>query len=310
MGIFRGKEVWATNINHLNDASEIRHAMSLLLAEVESRLKEAGTDLEYRRIWEAYLEEWTGSQPKSDSGVVSFSTNGNQLSQWRAYCPRGNGYSIGFSPADLSYARKAANAFLVKCIYDPAEQRELICAVADYMALSRRRSERFDWVAQLGFLGSTSRKVLAAMLAIKNGGFEEEGEWRLVVEGVKDTPTSPPPAAATLHPRRIPHRQAAPTSSPSHRTESAASSSRNCVVSVSSRSSGPHFVPSLHTTSAKSSGNVYSMFAVYTLFAPEPSIFQSWNRVSRRSSRRSCRCESLHNRRPALVPRGTLSSFR
>jgi hypothetical protein len=188
MGIFRVKEVWATNINHLNDASEIRHAMSLLLAEVESRLKEAGTDLEYRRIWEAYLEEWTGSQPKSDSGVVSFSTNGNQLSQWRAYCPRGNGYSIGFSPADLSYARKAANAFLVKCIYDPAEQRELICAVADYMALSRRRSERFDWVAQLGFLGSTSRKVLAAMLAIKNGGFEEEGEWRLVVEGVKDTP--------------------------------------------------------------------------------------------------------------------------
>ena len=26
------------------------------------------------------------------------------------------------------------------------------------------------------------------MLAIKNGGFEEEGEWRLVVEGAKNTP--------------------------------------------------------------------------------------------------------------------------
>ena len=167
LGIVREKEVWATNINHLNDASEIRHAMSLLLAEAESRLKNSGTNPELRRIWEEYLEGWSRSPPKSDAGVVCFSVNGNQLSQWRAYCPRGNGYSIGFSLANLSYARKKANALLVKCIYDPEEQRGLISAIADYVALSRRRSERFDWVDQLGFLGRTSRKVLAAMLALR-----------------------------------------------------------------------------------------------------------------------------------------------
>ena len=164
MGIFREKELWATNINHLNDASELRHSMSLLLAEIESRLRNPGLEAKSQKIWNDYLEDWKLHPPESDSAVVSFSTNGNQLSQWRAYCPRGNGYSLGFSLADLSYARRAASALLVKCIYDPAGQRELICAVADYLEMSHRRSERLDWVRQLGFLGRTSRKVVALCL--------------------------------------------------------------------------------------------------------------------------------------------------
>ena len=188
MGIFREKELWATNINHLNDASELRHAMSLLLTEVESRLRNPGLDPESQRIWNDHLDGWRRYPPESDSAVVSFSTNGDQLSQWRAYCPRGNGYSLGFSLADLSYARKAAGALLVKCIYDQTEQRELICAVADYMEASHRRSKRFDGLGQLGFLGRTSHKVVAAMASIKNGGFAEEGEWRLVLEEAKNTP--------------------------------------------------------------------------------------------------------------------------
>src|ERR1035437_2983022 len=54
----------------------------------------------------------------------------------------------------------------------------------------------------------------------------------------------------------------------------------NAVVSVRLTILRSTVVPSLHTTSAKSSGKVYSMFAVYTLFAPEPSIAQLWNRIS------------------------------
>ena len=49
--------------------------------------------------------------------VASFSENGDQLSQWRAYCPKGNGFSIGFRYSDLSYLLKTTGFRLVKCIY-------------------------------------------------------------------------------------------------------------------------------------------------------------------------------------------------
>ena len=36
-----------------------------------------------------------------DIFICSFSRNDDQLSQWRGYCPDGNGFCIGFNTKDL-----------------------------------------------------------------------------------------------------------------------------------------------------------------------------------------------------------------
>jgi len=190
VSIITKRELWATNAHHLNDAREFRYALSLLRNEAERRVNAPGLDADSAQSWSALINEWEEELPRTDSCVISFSTNGNQLSQWRAYCPKGSGYSIGFSFADLRPARKATRALMVKCVYEPGEQRDLILAVARYVEDSWRRAKRFEGWNHLGFLAHINRKVSAAMLAIKDKGFKEESEWRLVVSAGRDQPVS------------------------------------------------------------------------------------------------------------------------
>jgi hypothetical protein len=72
---------------------------------------------------------------------------------------------------------------LVKCVYDPEEQVALIQAVLDYLDRALRKAKPYDLFKTLGFLDRVFRKINAGMLALKDSGFKEENEWRLVVEG-------------------------------------------------------------------------------------------------------------------------------
>lgn len=181
VSIITKRELWATNAHHLNDSGEFRYALTLLKAEVEKRLAASDLDADAANYWAEMVKEWEMGLPRTDECVVSFSTNGNQLSQWRAYCPRGNGYSIGFSLADLQEARKATRSLIVRCIYEPEEQRDLILAVANYIENASRRAKRLREWKDLTFYARISFRATAAMLAIKDKGFKEESEWRLVV---------------------------------------------------------------------------------------------------------------------------------
>jgi hypothetical protein len=188
VSIITKRELWATNAHHLNDAGEFRYALTLLKTEVEKRLAASDLDADPTNYWSEMVKEWEKDTPRTDGCVVSFSTNGNQLSQWRAYCPRGNGYSIGFSLADLQGARKATRALMVKCIYEPDEQRDLILVVASYLENVSRRAKRFRGCEGIAFFATAGFKATAAMLAIKDRGFKEENEWRLVVGEGKRSP--------------------------------------------------------------------------------------------------------------------------
>jgi hypothetical protein len=181
VSIITKRELWATNAHHLNDAGELRYGLTLLKAEVEKRLDASDLDADAANYWADMVKEWEKGPQRTVCCVVSFSTNGNQLSQWRAYCPHGNGYSIGFSLTDLQGARKATRALMVKCVYEPDEQRDLILAVASYLENVSRRAKRLRVLKSLAFLATAGFKATAAMLAIKDRGFKEESEWRLVV---------------------------------------------------------------------------------------------------------------------------------
>lgn len=195
LGIFTGKEIWASDPLHLNDARELRHAQSVLLSEFAARAADPTTPQEDRSIYLRASEYHRRPRPPyvAMTHVVSFSVNGDQLSQWRAYCPRGNGFSIGFALSDLKRALEPSRYRLVKCVYDRDEQQELIKALCDYTIRGLRRVARLKEKEELveprrrrglGLrlelrLGEFAVRV---MLAIKHHSFREEQEWRLVGE--------------------------------------------------------------------------------------------------------------------------------
>jgi hypothetical protein len=185
LGILESKELWATEIQHLNDAQEFKHAGTLLSVEIARRLATYPTDSPFHRYWRQVSIDAEREARVLGAGVVSFTSNGDQLSQWRAYCPKGNGYSIGVTASSLRYTQKKARGLLVKCVYDIESQTKLISFIADYLEESSARESRmkkYGWA----YLGHVSRKIVAVMLALKDEGFAEESEWRLVV--TTDTP--------------------------------------------------------------------------------------------------------------------------
>src|SRR5207247_68058 len=76
--------------------------------------------------------------------IASFSTKGNLLSQWRAYCPRG-GYSIGFDGARLTQVfRKRGEFQFGSVLYDRDAQEQKVRAVIEFhLALYRELRPKY-----------------------------------------------------------------------------------------------------------------------------------------------------------------------
>jgi hypothetical protein len=98
LGIVKSRELWATHILHLNDSSEYSHAVQVAAKQTKKGLLSAELTEALKMLVPASTvnpEEVNETAPCLPF-VVSLSQNGDQLSQWRAYCPDGNGFSIGF----------------------------------------------------------------------------------------------------------------------------------------------------------------------------------------------------------------------
>ena len=153
LGILTTRTFRASSIRHLNDSSELRYAIDL--AFTMFKVDSSYSDLD-RQFWFSDLGEGT-------SYVVSFSAFGDQLSQWRAYGSPGCGISLGFD-SDLLERAVAHAAFRLKpCVYDPAEQRQML----------------------LSAKGDGSAKTVAHAIVnlaprMKHPKFSEEAESRLI----------------------------------------------------------------------------------------------------------------------------------
>ena len=179
LGIIKNHTLWATDYRHLNDRKEYRIGERLLREELRARR----IDEIHRKAFETLV-----AQIQKGCYVLSFSENGDQLSQWRAYCPGGNGYALGFQQTNALFASAKQHRFnLVRCVYNLREQKTLCkYLVNSYIegVITNKswhagkgwesRAEafftRYQWHFALGLV----------MAALKHSGFEEEREWRLV----------------------------------------------------------------------------------------------------------------------------------
>jgi len=167
LGILSENPIWASSAYHLNDAAEFRFAMNFIAGRLELRLKDEHGPM--KAAYGGLLQMLRGMTQRIQVFIASFSDHGDMLSQWLAYSGS-NGYAISINAKQIDVA--VANGFiLVRCEYDPDEQTKLADAFIDaYSTAPVDANERT----------SVLTKALVVAAAIKHGGFEMEGEWRLV----------------------------------------------------------------------------------------------------------------------------------
>jgi len=200
-------KIFATNIRYLNDASEYTFTHQLFVGRLTQFIEDAAKE-EVVLYLEFVRNRLVGITPRdADYYVVSFSVNGDVLSQWRSYCPPGGGYSIGLSAEELmKAATKKISLFpnpwhLVRCEYDGEEQ---IKRVDDVIRESVEAFKYFDDSFDNG-ISKYLRREITAIPSILNGlvpdilnavvelapifkhqAFAHEEEWRLVSPRIID----------------------------------------------------------------------------------------------------------------------------
>jgi len=134
LGIVESGQIFATQVACLNDSSETTYATELFKSAISKASETLAPDdsghVLLKHIQSEFRDE-TGQASSSSSKffVACFTTQKDDLSQWRAYSDIGgeNGYAIGFKARGLFVG---PNSLVVKMNYD----RELHKALADEVA--------------------------------------------------------------------------------------------------------------------------------------------------------------------------------
>jgi hypothetical protein len=180
----RAKELWASNVNYLNDSQEISHAKDVMrYVTAPARLAFAvGGD----HLWfvEAFREWLPMALSKPfDMFIFSLSEHRSLLSQWRSYTPHGKGVSISFSTALI---REIATINVLKigqCIYELEAQRTLIESLIEslWITWQNRHSGRPASPEVVSrYFDEHRYQILQVLALIKHEAFKEEAEWRLI----------------------------------------------------------------------------------------------------------------------------------
>jgi len=200
--ILESKELWLSDIRHMNDSKEGLWAYELVDGFIKERVRSQPKGLvEFMlgmyEMWNLNLLKF----PKVSSVAVEngfddflngnattafiacFSEEGDLLSQWRAYANDGRGVAIGFDPVGFGLeARPAYRSREVKSatgltpvVYGKDEQNGIIADRLDRflkeaVPYDKAKEKAAGCVADLG----------AVALTFKNPAFREEREWRIV----------------------------------------------------------------------------------------------------------------------------------
>jgi len=205
LGMLGTRRLWASDALHMNDTQELKFGLDAL-GDVIDELVSSGAKESSAGIF-LLQESKKHLRPKPcETFIACFSQKPDVLSQWRAYASDGLGYAIGFSVAGLKKIPAPAGwrgvgPRLVQVNYKPKAHR---AALKEVVTPIFERVEAF-WAtnpgdqaksAALTHGASLLRHVLGPLLTqLKNPGFEEEAEWRLVLDW-RDGPMFKPTSAA------------------------------------------------------------------------------------------------------------------
>lgn len=186
LSIIETNELWATNAVFMNDESEIRYAADILRRVSEDVVN----DPEFISVDQENLSQaltpihrvLANLHSFIEAYVSCFSSEQDQLSQWRAYGQSG-GLSIGFDTSQLKtiIADQPGILALVQISYSETEHSQRIYSLVKEWMLMYLESLKGDvrtmpHVEAMLFAQSFAWHAIS----MKNSAFGEEREWRLV----------------------------------------------------------------------------------------------------------------------------------
>jgi len=185
-GIITSQSFYATVVHYLNDSQEFRHALSHA-SHFLVRQANSASDSHYK----AFLLSLAQSLELIEDlniCVFSLTAEADLLSQWRAYCPPGSGYSMGFRSDGIQRILGAQGLTLGPCTYNEAEQQELVYEVIETAIAPYGTTERPAGATPEEF----ARRVIPDLFRglskvapfVKHPSFAEEREWRIVSETI------------------------------------------------------------------------------------------------------------------------------
>lgn len=206
MGILSSGELWATHSKFLNDSSEINFSFEKVQKIIRTEyLGEsddpydfyedegldddiAEEDSPHKRVLEALIQELFSYRLHASIFIVCFSTEKDDLNQWRAYSGPGNGYAIGFDFVELKKRINGTRWNLNRCIYDNENQDAIIRGFVD--AYLNEYTGHFPCYEK-GQINENLPELLAKKWAreftlkyapfFKHECFISENEWRLIL---------------------------------------------------------------------------------------------------------------------------------
>ena len=108
IGIINSKSIWASHSEYLNDSSEYRHALDF----AKGYAGKIHMEDDYLSGFAWVLNKALRNMQDSHIYVSSFSEVPDLLSQWRGYCPKGEGVCIGFKQEILEQFSKDNNLII------------------------------------------------------------------------------------------------------------------------------------------------------------------------------------------------------
>lgn len=195
--IISSGELWATNLNYLNDVSEgqlFLRAAKRRLPMIKS-LSHLNHDLMV-----SLLNEEPHTRPVHEIPfIVSFTKHRNSLPQWRAYCHEGNGVSIGFRTNHIQRDQFEPYGYgSTFGMNSPVTSLHSVTYLADLDdgLVDRFLSEDAADVARMFGVKNVDEtqmdwRVKARAATVKDESFTDEGEYRLIVHNVSPSLYSP-----------------------------------------------------------------------------------------------------------------------
>jgi len=181
-GIIRG-ELWASSLPYLNDSEEFRYGARVALDTIRELLDD---NAHMKALWTTLVNGLLVRYTPNDVFSISFSTEEDDLSQWRAYSEIGPSFSVGFDPRKLE---AHANGYLFQLHEVKYEKADIAASVKqelqeeiDYLNNAARSCNESTSPAEFAKRQTPGILTLILQLAprYKHPKFSAEKEWRLI----------------------------------------------------------------------------------------------------------------------------------
>lgn len=182
-GIIEDRCLWMSSVSSMNDYMEHNWLINLARNRLEPRLPRSINLLNPPDEFYEQLEQRLFSPPPATHYVVGFSSEGDVLSQWRAYADDGVGFAVGFDP------RLFGIRPCVPSLNPTADNPDIGLFPVFYPGdsfsdtLDHFVTHCHDQATPMSPREAADKcynEILQFALTTKTPAFKEEGEWRIV----------------------------------------------------------------------------------------------------------------------------------